>query len=143
MINFLKIVTDLQDFCESHAQVTKTYYEDEHAMEGSTESTYPCVLIEREPSVMNSGQNNFSLLISVLDMAKPDQSNKAAIDSKCYEILSDIRKHFNDTQGADYLVESPVTNEPLANEKNDRLRGFAASMTFVVNENAGCDYPGE
>lgn len=143
MAAFHQVVTKLIDYCESHAMIEQVYYEDEYELEGNTKANYPAVIIERSPSSMNVGSNTFSLSVAVVDMALPSERDNIQIDSKCYEIMSDIRAYLSKGIGSDYFVDNPLSSEPINREMNDRVRGWRTDIDIVTSGNAsGCEYPG-
>lgn len=140
--SFQKVVTDIKNYCESHAVVSQFYYEREYDMEGSTEADYPAVVVERSTSQLLAGENVFSLDISVIDLPKENETDKLTIHSKCIKILEDISARFRLGETAQYTIINDPSPEPIAHEKNDRIEGWGATFDFSVRADGdGCEYP--
>ena len=140
--SFYKVVSDLIDYCNSNAVISQVYYEQEFQMEGSTEASYPAVIIEREGSVIDGGENIFSLRIIAVDLPKEDQSDKLIIHSKLHQIIDQLEARFNLGETAQYTLVNDISPEPIAYEKNDRVEGWGATFDFSVRRDTdGCEYP--
>ena len=124
------IVSKVMQFFNEHGEITTVSYGDQSVFEGSTETLYPLAYIEADTSTMGTGQDVYTLGISVWDKPKDDLSDLLQIQSKTRMILSDLRVEFVRNEDAWILAEDTFDITPMKHVKNDRVTGWMLSVSF-------------
>ena len=124
------IATKVMQFLTEHGEVTTVSYGDQSVFEGSTDTLYPLAYIEADTSTMGTGQDVYTLGISVWDKPKDDLSDLLQIQSKTRMILSDLRVEFVRNNEAWILAEDTFEITPMKHVKNDRVTGWMLSVSF-------------
>ena len=129
-ITLAEVTYKIIDFFKSHGEVATVVFGDESVFEGSTDTLYPLAYIEADTSTMGTGEDVYSLSISVWDRPMDDRSDLLNIQSKTRMILSDLRVEFVRNENAYILAEDTFDLTPLKHVKNDRVVGWLVTVSF-------------
>ena len=129
-ITLAEVTYKIIDFFKTHGEVATVVFGDESVFEGSTDTLYPLAYIEADTSTMGTGEDVYSLSISVWDRPMDDRSDLLNIQSKTRMILSDLRVEFVRNEDAYILAEDTFDMTPLKHVKNDRVVGWLVTVSF-------------
>ena len=129
-ITLAEVTYKIIDFFKTHGEVATVVFGDESVFEGSTDTLYPLAYIEADTSTMGTGEDVYSLSISVWDRPMDDRSDLLNIQSKTRMILSDLRVEFVRNEDAYILAEDTFDLTPLKHVKNDRVVGWLVTVSF-------------
>jgi len=143
MITLKNFVDEVRAICTAHPQLRVNYYGDNIQLDDKSQSLYPAVVIEPQPSTLGKGNIEYTIGITVLDLMKDDRSQDLEIDSKTLEILTDIigDLKLGDNTREDYFVQDDIVVSPIqpAPDFNDRLLGWSAEIVAIVSyAKSGC-----
>jgi len=151
-MNTLKeTVSIIEKFCDNHPQINKYVYGDFNVI--NQDKDFKPVICEVFASGASNTDKLFTTDIAVgfYDKCKEDYSNLLDIHSKTLQIANDLINDFVNGNGTyttfgreeeirqNYQVET-TSFEPIYNQKNDRLQGFAIVFSVTIfNDQSACN----
>ena len=129
-ITLAEVTYKIIDFFNSHGEIAQVAYGDESVFEGSADTSYPLAYIEADTSTMGTGEDVYTLGISVWDRPMENQIDLLEVQSKTRMILSDLRVEFVRNEDAYILAEDTFDMTPLKHVKNDRVVGWLVTVSF-------------